>query len=684
MKIESITIQGFRCFNDIGETINLDDFNCFVGPNASGKTSAMIALSRVFGESRGQRQVEPTDFHLIPGEDLKSKSSRNLMIECKLTFPELIDSNSELKGTIPESFNQMVVDEQGGQPYCRIRLEATWSNDGTPTGDISQDIWWILTSSNDPKIIEDGNRRKLHPSDRGRIRVVYIPATRNPDQQIKATTNTNFGRMIDMLAWGGVEEELKKSLGQIQNQVGNLKGIQTINNCIQSTWENVYKSPVARNVAFQALESDPSALINMLVPVFQSGEDGRNMHVGDLSDGLRSLFSLSLSLGLFRVEEFLRQEAVNAGFKVEVADKIPLLTFFAVEEPENHLSPHYLGQVVKELSGIGNEKRAQVCLSSHSPSILSRVQPDCVRYFLGNEEAHSTQVKSIPLPEDEVDEAFKYVREAVRGYPELYFSRFVILGEGPSEEIVLRRLFEACGEPLDANFISIVPLGGRHVNHFWRLLHGLNIPFLTLLDLDREKEGAGWGRIQYVRNQLVDRYGHGSDELKFQDTYQNACRLDDKPYDNLDQNTVTDIEKMGSWISYFENQHDVYFSSPLDLDFAMLEAFPEKYKRLAPEGGGPRLPKKSLKGYKEAVIQRMRQVLAADASTAPTDLGETYTLGQKQLFAWYKYLFVDGSKPVNHMRALLTIDDSLFLAYAPETLKNIVTKAISYVNTKEK
>lgn len=118
-------------------------------------------------------------------------------------------------------------------------------------------------------------------------------------------------------------------------------------------------------------------------------------------------------------------------------------------------------------------------LSSHSPSIMGRIEPDAVRYFLGGEARPATNIKSLELPNDSTDEAYKYVREAVRGYPELYFSRLVVLGEGPSEEIVLRRLFEASGTPLDSHFISIVPLGGRHVNHFWRFLNGLGIPFIT-------------------------------------------------------------------------------------------------------------------------------------------------------------------------------------------------------------
>ena len=54
----------------------------------------------------------------------------------------------------------------------------------------------------------------------------------------------------------------------------------------------------------------------------------------------------------------------------------------------------------------------------------------------------------------------------------------------------------------------------------------------------------------------------------------------------------------------------------------------------------------------------MRQVLAADANTAPAELGSTYAANQVDLFPWYKYLFLDGSKPVSHMRALVALDGS--------------------------
>jgi hypothetical protein len=315
-------------------------------------------------------------------------------------------------------------------------------------------------------------------------------------------------------------------------------------------------------------------------------------------------------------------------------------------------------------------------VSSHSPAILGRIQPDQVRYFLGDEHAASTRVKCLLLPEVDSDESFKYVREAVRGHPELYFARLVIFGEGPSEEIILRRLFEASGTPLDAHFISVVPLGGRHVNHFWRLVHDLEIPHLTLLDLDREKEGAGWGRIQYVRNELIERFGVDSHSLEFE-RQGSKHSLADKAFDKLAERAVEDSNKMEAWLDVLEEEFNVFFSSPLDIDFAMLEAFPDVYKSQAERG--PLLPKPGSAAYPEALLDRVKQVLSPNPKTAPANTGGTYTLTQRELFPWYKYLFIDGSKPVSHMRATIAISNGDLLKDAPPVFLRIVQRAKNIV-----
>lgn len=679
MKITSLQLRGFRCFDHDGETVDIDDFACFVGPNASGKTAVMMALVRLFGEHPAQREITPDDFYLGTDEKLADKPERNLSIECRVDFPELGDPAKPHGDSVPEAFNQMVVDGPGKPPFCRIRLEATWTATGSLTGDVEQTISWILTDSDDPKVIDEGHRRKLQPADRRQIRVIYVPAARDPDKQIAITTGTTFGRLLKKLAWNGKEKDLKDQLGQLQTQLASLKGIGTLNTKVQKAWSTVYGGKVARSVAFRALEEDPCDLLSLLTAHFFPAEDGRTLLCKDLSDGQRSLFALSLSLGLFELEQAIKLSPAEAGYMPELAEDVPLLTVFAVEEPENHLSPHYLGTVVNQLLNVSKHPNAQVLASSHSPAILGRIQPDHVRYFLGGEHSVSTRVKRVPLPEEESDESFKYVREAVRGYPELYFARLVIFGEGPSEEIILRRLFEASGTPLDTHFISVVPLGGRHVNHFWRLVHGLDIPHLTLLDLDREKEGAGWGRIQYVRDELVKRLGADAQSLVFKTQDGSEHRLSDTAYDNLAANDDAQAEQMAAWTKYFEDTFGVFFSSPLDIDFAMLEAFPATYKGQAVRG--PSLPDVGSEKYQDAVLERVKQVLSSNPKAAPPNTGATFTPPQRELFPWYKYLFIDGSKPVSHMRASVAIADADLLKAAPEVLLRLVRRAKALVST---
>jgi hypothetical protein len=115
--------------------------------------------------------------------------------------------------------------------------------------------------------------------------------------------------------------------------------------------------------------------------------------------------------------------------------------------------------------------------------------------------------------------------------------------------------------------------------------------------------------------------------------------------------------------------------APLDLDFAMLEHFPDDYKGIIEPGHGPRLPDSGSAEYATTIVQRMRQVLAADASKAPTTLGSSYEPEEQELFAWYKYLFIDGSKPVTHMLALSKIENDVLAINAPATLRQLIARA---------
>jgi putative ATP-dependent endonuclease of OLD family len=313
-----------------------------------------------------------------------------------------------------------------------------------------------------------------------------------------------------------------------------------------------------------------------------------------------------------------------------------------MEEPENSLSPHYLGRVIKALTTFSEHHDAQAVVATHAPSLLKRVAPENIRYLRLNGD-RQTVVKSIIMP-DAADEAHKFVREAVQAFPELYFSRLVVLGEGDSEEIVLPRMLRAKGLADDDTSISVAPLGGRHVNHFWRLLDGLDIPYVTLLDLDLGRYQGGWGRVRYAAKQIL---ALGKPIKGLSKTTIEAL----PEWNGTDQ--VMTSESGKQWLSWLETQ-SIFFSSPLDLDFAMLRRYSAAYKLAAAELAAP------------------------ETSTLTAVLGkkhhgvEQYNAEHQKHFAAYHQRFKLGSKPAAHLAAMAELSDKDLVDHMPPRIARLI------------
>jgi predicted ATP-dependent endonuclease of OLD family len=370
---------------------------------------------------------------------------------------------------------------------------------------------------------------------------------------------------------------------------------------------------------------------------FTPGHDGQLVDFSRLSDGQKSMLYLSLVLSSQAIGRAVLAEEDDS-FDV---DKLrpPVFTLVALEEPENSLSPHYLGRIVNALNDMTSGDDAQALIATHAPSMLRRVAPEHIRYLRLTEE-RTSRFTHIQLP-DATDEAHKFVREAVQAFPEIYFSRLVVLGEGDSEEIVLPRLLEVKGAPVDEAAVSIAPLGGRHVNHFWRLLSALQIPYLTLLDLDVARYQAGWGRIKYVNDQL--------------EKYRPENKL---PTDHIIPKWDSTEYLVRDYANYLRalEERDVYFSSPMDLDFAMLLAYPDAYGVLKEK---------------------------PDDSTIKAVLGKShndvsqYNEDEQQLFGTYHSRFKLGSKPAAHIDALAKLSNVDLLAKMPESLARLADAVIT-------
>lgn len=660
MRISCITLTGFRCFGSQSTTVDLNDFSAVVGTNGTGKTAILHALCRLFGTTSSARALRRSDFHVPSGQSVDEFDELSLSVEVRLELSELKDDPP--KGTaVPECFNQMVIAEEGATPFCRLRLEGTWRRSNTEQGDIEESVYWISTPDEE---VKDNHKRVMRAFERSRIHVVYIPAVREPGKQIRQASGSMLGRVLRAIKWSdAVSDAVEKASTSVLDTFRQEAGITAIENALHKAWKELQDFSHLDTVQLHPLSTRFDELLRNIQLVLGADEDTVDVGTESLSEGQKSLFYFALLVATFELESTLTkstgEESPFDGDSLEP----PSLTVFAVEEPENHLAPHYLRRICDAFVTLSQRHTVQVLLTSHSPAILARVDPEDIRHIRAGANEEAPVVRHITLPE-ETDEAYKYVKEAVRAYPELYFSRLVILGEGDSEEIVLRRLAEANDVPADRSFVSVVPLGGRHVNHFWRLLNDLQIPFITLLDLDRERDGGGWGRIKYACLQLrkigVSRKelftvsdGAGGDRILPRDEVRDLHTWD-----------VTDVTTMNGWATSLE-RFGVFFSSPLDLDFLMLSAFTDEYQATADRG--PRIPKKPSTEFDKKVSAATTATLKASNSG-----GDTYSDEEREMFIWYAYLFLGKGKPTTHLLALDGIDDNNLRAQCPPVLKRMV------------
>lgn len=626
MKLHKIRLSNFQSFGAESTELELDEITYLIGPNGSGKTAVLQAICRLFAFDPSLRRILRSDFH-VPFNEEQSLEERQLWIEADFTFPELADDQDS--STVAPHFGHMRLDEADGMPRVRFRLSATMGLDG----DIEESLVYVLDVNLDGSPMTTA---QVPRSERNHIHVHYLPARRDPSDHIAYSANALLGRMLRAVNWDAERDEIKGLTDQISESLALNPSVNALNASLKVTWDTLHKGHFFSDPKITFVTSEVEALLRHMSVSFSPGHDDELVDFSRLSDGQKSILYLSLVLSSQTISRSVLEEEGQL-FDVNKL-RPPVFTLVAVEEPENSLSPHYLGRIVNALSVMVGKGDAQALIATHAPSMLRRVAPECIRY-LRLTEGRASRVTNIQLPPT-TDEAHKFVRQAVQSFPEIYFSRLVVLGEGDSEEIVLPRLLEAKGAAVDESAVTIAPLGGRHVNHFWRLLSALQIPYLTLLDLDVARYSAGWGRFKYVNDQLT------------------LHRPDKKlPDDHGIPKWNSSDHKVRDYPIYFEafESRDVYFSYPMDLDFALLVAYPDAYCVEA-----------------ESPDEQVIKAVLGKSHHDPTQ----YSEDELQLFSTYHRRFKLGSKPAAHIDAFAKLSDAELLAHMPASLVNLVDAVI--------
>lgn len=643
MNLASLRLTNFQCFGPETEEISFEDSTTMIiGPNGSGKTAILQALSRMFDANPGRRRVKTDDFHVGINE-VVPPDERSFTIEADFVLPEAGTESSA--NAVPPCFNHMRLDQTGEILKVRFRLTATMG----PNGDIADSLSYVVgkEANGEDKL------RGVPRADRNHIAVYYLPARRDPNDHIRASTTSLLGRIVRAVDWRKEAEEYEESVSDIQDLIEANPAVKAANRSISKSWAVLHKGSHFKDAAITFGADNLEKLIQNFSVKFNPAHASETIDYSLLSDGQKSLLYLSLVSAYIEIGRKAMAHEAHEELGIDL-DKLapPVFSIIAVEEPENSLSPHYLGRINRLLEKTCSGTDAQAVVTTHAPAMLRRIKPEHIRFTkLGSERTAS--VKKIELPPESEMDAHKFVREGLLSNPEIYFARMVILGEGASEDIVLPKLFEAGKLPFDENGLVLAQLGGRHVNYLWRILSDLKIPYATLLDLDLARYHGGWGRIKYAKDQLAKvGVDVGPGVLPKWDA--------SSP---LREQEAGDPEYGLKWLRFLGSR-GVFFSHPLDLDFSMSQAFPDAYGLDTEDREEP----------DEVTIKSVLGKSHADVAW--------YSTAQRKGFDDYHQLFKVGSKAAVHIEALSNLDldeiDSGFpeqyrelIAYVSEKLKEV-------------
>ncbi|MHA1293482.1 MAG: ATP-dependent nuclease [Promethearchaeota archaeon] len=194
-------------------------------------------------------------------------------------------------------------------------------------------------------------------------------------------------------------------------------------------------------------------------------------------------------------------------------DKDLKSAFVAIEEPEAHLHPHLQRQFVNNLRNLQNTFKnkyginIQIIVTSHSANILSRIMffelivfkkhNDATQALLFSKDFIDELIASLNLNQKELNKKGAKIRKGLSRtfeymlnyYPDLFFSKGVIIGDGETEEGALPEYARILDSNFDSNGITYINTRGEgNIQYYLNILNKLKIKYVYILDKDKKKE----------------------------------------------------------------------------------------------------------------------------------------------------------------------------------------------------
>lgn len=428
MRIKSIHIKGFRNYNDA--VIIFQPKTLIIGANDVGKTNLMYALRLLFDKSISDHDLElsDSDYNAYSGTD-----------------------SIEITVTISSITEECLLSILGGAVKDETTIiRYTNSKSGT----------YNIYNGFSEETLEEKNQRFYLK----RLNMQYVDTNRDLFSFLRYERNNLLRIAKEKLSKEEAESDesaivaLQKNLDGINKQIGELNYISKSLESVNTELGEISVHNLDQAVCFVAGESNVDRMLDNLVLAYSNGNNP--LSIG--GDGRNNQIFLATWIS-----------------KQHIQESIDHITFYAIEEPEAHLHPH---QQRKLSSYIMDKFDSQIFITTHSPHIASKFNPDCiVRLYSENKLSFAACSGCSPKIKTVIDE-FSYRLNSLSA--ETFFSDGVFLVEGPSEVILYSALASELGLDLDRRNISILSVEGIGFKPYVAVCDALNIPWVLRTDND--------------------------------------------------------------------------------------------------------------------------------------------------------------------------------------------------------
>lgn len=466
LRLKSICIDGYRCLCNLNLKFE-DDITVIIGENDCGKSSIIDCIELIMSPTKN---VEGDDFNYEKNEIVIKIETDDMVFEKKYTKEINGEINSHPLIAIPtESYKQSIIkilnssdldleDEKTGEKIKSLARQ--FGQAVRSTSNISNLREKLLSQLNECDRIENAqfpglNSIKLGGRDFENVtsffKEVFLKERQTGIWNEKVNDNDTI---VDF-----VNNKLNDYSEEISQQISE-RGIKDkIKLYIKNLTDIVIKAE------FEPKDLNFSAKVRFL-------ENDKEINIEKKGDGTKRRITMAL------LEYKKEEKSDNTENKVEL---------YILDEPDTHLHVRAQLELFKILKDFSDNGK-QLIIATHSPFIINAVKPKQIR-LLYQPILNDTKVRTLS-DDREVSDAI--LRDLGIENTFLYFSKYILLVEGETEEHFIPRMYQKLYDiSIYSDLVKIINVQGiRNVYGFAKAISELTKKenLFVLMDNDAQPE----------------------------------------------------------------------------------------------------------------------------------------------------------------------------------------------------